>query len=265
MDSPRLTAAGRQKPLSEVLGGNRVFGKYTVVSDLGSNGKARLVLCRCECGTEKVVAADKLRSGRSTRCKSCAAKSPVRATNVTHRMTGTPEYDAYRAMIYRCTRPQAHNYASYGGRGISVCARWLEGFEAFYADMGPRPDGHSLDRIDNDGNYCPENCRWAPNVVQSGNRRVTLRVDDGRTVADVARASRIGTATLAARLKSGYSLDEATTKPVIDKSPRHSVFGEMLLTAEIVERFGIARQVFNYRLRVKGMTAEQAIQHGAGA
>ena len=87
-----------------------------------------------------------------------------------HRMYGTPTYRSWASMIQRCTNEKRHNYAYYGGRGITVCVRWRD-FDAFLADMGERPDGTTLDRIDNEGNYEPGNCEWATPKQQSNNRR----------------------------------------------------------------------------------------------
>jgi hypothetical protein len=94
----------------------------------------------------------------------------------THGMHNTPEYRTWTGMKERCYNPSADSYKNYGGRGITVCDRWRDDFPAFYADMGPRPsENHSLDRRDTDGNYEPENCRWATRSEQQKNKRPMQR------------------------------------------------------------------------------------------
>jgi hypothetical protein len=93
------------------------------------------------------------------------------AQRISHGAISSPEYQSWRAMKSRCLNPKATGYKAYGARGVAICDRWRTDFAAFLADMGPRPDGHSLDRIDNDGNYEPGNCRWATPKQQAANRR----------------------------------------------------------------------------------------------
>jgi len=125
----------------------------------------------------------------------------------------TPEYNAWSSMKSRCNSPTAPQYKNYGARGITVCARWANSFEAFLDDMGEKPDlGYSLERIDNNGNYEPSNCKWATPHEQSRNRRTTNYVDvDGERVCLTAASQRTGIprSTLRRRLATGWPLERA--------------------------------------------------------
>jgi hypothetical protein len=148
----------------------RRFGKLTGAS-FSHVDKHRKVhwLCRCDCGGEKVVATASLRSGKTVSC-GCVQKASHFEIHGYAKKQGRPsEYRIWTLMRDRCRNPKNNRWDRYGGRGISVCERW-DSFEAFLADMGPRPSlKHSIDRKNNDGNYEPGNCRWATTTEQANN------------------------------------------------------------------------------------------------
>ena len=140
-------------------------------------------------------------------------------------MGRTPEYKAWDAMRYRCTRPQCTFFHNYGGRGITVCDRWMHSFANFLADVGPRPSkGHTLERVDNARGYEPGNVRWATMLEQAKNRRTNRRVMiNGETLilAEWARRTGISTTTLHNRLIDGWPMEEACTTPKTNRHWRH--------------------------------------------
>ena len=146
------------------------FGEWTLIdfshTTKKSYGRTTYWKCKCTCGNASVVSIKSLMAGKSTSC-GCA-----RHGNRTHNMSSTLTYKSWQAMKERCYNPKAIYYHNYGGRGISVCARWKDSFENFYKDMGERPSvGYSLDRENNEDNYSPDNCKWASKVTQANNRR----------------------------------------------------------------------------------------------
>ena len=155
------------------------FGRLSVVRREGSIGAGFAAWkCQCDCGNEVLVDVGRLRAGRTRSC-GCLARECAAARKRTHGMTGSRAYKTWVMMIQRCTNPRYPNYKNYGARGITVCQRWRESFEAFLADMGNRPSGLTLDRKDNDGHYEPGNCRWADALTQVRNRRPRDRWGEG--------------------------------------------------------------------------------------
>ena len=133
---------------------------------------------------------------------------------ITLRKTHKREYDAWQAMRQRCYNPKHLHYDDYGGRGIKVCDRWLgtDGFKNFYNDMCPRPENTTLDRVDNDSDYSPDNCRWATKTEQANNRRNNVRLCyDGKcmTIPQWAREVGISVHTLKTRVRRGMPLERA--------------------------------------------------------
>jgi len=150
----------------------KVFYRLTVLDlDRIENGSSYWK-CECECGTQTIVNIKNL--GRGTKSCGCLRREQsigIRPANASHGMTGTPTHRAWINMRYRCFNERCADYFRYGGRGITICERW-DSFEAFLEDMGERPSADlSLDRIDSNGNYEPENCRWADKSTQSSNKR----------------------------------------------------------------------------------------------
>ena len=185
------------------------FGRLVVLSAAPSRNKHTYWNCRCDCGKAVAVRTDGLTRGLSKSC-GCYHQDVV----LRHGMWQTPVYRIWRTMLGRCENPNAHAYDKYGGRGIKVCEGWHD-FTRFYYDMGPRPSPkHSIDRIDNNGDYCYENCRWATKKEQSRNRCDNRWLTfNGETLCVAEWAERLGVnwTTIVARLKRGWTTEMALT------------------------------------------------------
>jgi len=183
------------------------WGRLTVLSQAGvSTHGSALWLCQCECGKTTIV--------RARRANSCGCLR--REGKTTHGKRHTKEYTSWAGMIQRCTNKNVPKYARYGGRGIFVCDRWRV-FENFIADMGVSGEKESIERIDNNGNYEPANCRWATNQEQSRNKTTNLVIEyNGKKQCLEAWAFELGfkSRTLQQRLASGWTVERAFKEKV---------------------------------------------------
>ena len=147
-------------------------GRLLVVEELRERSSQGSVQwkCLCDCGEFTTITTKVFNSLVKLSC-GCLQRDTQASRLSMHGLSSTPSWNSWKAMVSRCTNPDSTGYSYYGGRGIAVCSGWLESFENFYEDMGERPEGMTLDRIDVDGNYCKENCRWADWSTQMLNRR----------------------------------------------------------------------------------------------
>jgi hypothetical protein len=194
------------------------FGELKVTSHSERRHRIHYWGCLCSCGKETVVQGKHLRTGHTT---SCGHVHRLRFSRKTHGQSHTTEYRIWSGILTRCYNQRSRPYRNYGGRGITVCDSWRASFGSFLADVGERPSrAHSIDRINNDGPYSPENCRWATKVEQCNNtrynRRLTFR-GETKTLTEWCRLLGLGASMVVARMdRYGWSVDRALATPSRD-------------------------------------------------
>ncbi len=210
------------------------FGRLSVLErDSTGNNGAVTWKCRCDCGNIVSVNGSALRNGHTSSC-GCYQKDIATVSakqmgqkNTRHGMSYERIHGIWRGMKQRCSDPNSDDYKNYGARGITVCPEWSESFEAFrdWALANGYRDDLTIDRIDNDGPYAPENCRWATGAEQNNNRRNTRLVTfNGKTqsLQQWANETDIPRGTIAARLRTGWSVERALTEPIHEaRRPKH--------------------------------------------
>jgi hypothetical protein len=197
------------------------FGRLIVLEYAGLHGKGKRQRacwrCVCDCGKKTTVIGHSLRSGHTKSC-GCLNREAINFSVFKHGMCDIPEYSIWRAMKSRCYGLNNAAFKHYGGRGIRVCQEWNDSFVAFLADMGKRPsDKYTLERIDNEGDYTPKNCRWATCAEQNRNNRRTRLLtfrNEILCVTDWAKALGMNRETLSYRLRHNWSVERALSTPV---------------------------------------------------
>lgn len=239
------------------------YGRLVAVERLPAKSKtdtnARW-FCRCDCGRGTVAYGQDL---AREKVKSCGCLNAERIMQ--HGMAGTHVYHVWKAMRQRCENPKAQRYADYGGRGIRVCDEW-KSFERFFSDMGNRPKGYSLDRIDNDGGYNKANCRWATTKQQNNNNRRNRIVElngEKRTIAEWADRVGLDWTTIRNRLDiHGWSVEQALSAPV-KGAELFEHRGRKQTLREWSEETGINLDTLRSRIGKLGWSIERALTEPA--
>src|SRR5215467_15542474 len=244
------------------------FDRWTVIAfAYYSDGNAYWT-CQCSCPakTIKDCAASTLTHRTSKSC-GCLRDEMLPLLHRTHGMTKTPEYKAWQQMFVRCYSPKAKSFKDYGARGITVCTQWHGSFETFFADMGPRPTPqHSLERLNNNQGYTPDNCHWVTMKQQGNNRRTNrLMTHNGltKTLTQWAESTGQSLQGFRQRLLAGMSFEEALTTPVraltaSSLHTTHTLHGETHTIAEWAQQAGMSYTTL-YRRLLRGKTLEQAL------
>lgn len=195
------------------------FGRLTVVNQVGKNQHREVVWnCQCDCGNECLVGGYNLRSGCTKSC-GCLSVDKARTMNKSHGKYGSRLYNIWRNMKARCYRVSSEDFVNYGARGITICDEWRNDFQAFYdwAMANGYRDDLTIDRVDANGNYNPDNCRWSTPKEQSNNTRLNHRIEfngETHTISEWADICGVKYNTLYARLiRKHWGIEEALTTP----------------------------------------------------
>ena len=210
----------RSKKMGRIDCTGQIFGRLTVtgLGYVGSryNGNPyRGLVCECECGNRVTIREDRILSGKTKSC-GCLRDETRGKSSITHNKTNTSTYHIWSTIKDRCNNKNSKGWIRYGGRGISMCDRWSNSFENFLLDMGERPEGLQIDRIDNNGNYELNNCRWVTISQNSRNRRSNVNLTykgETHTLVEWSEIMGVTENTLANRRKKGWDIERLLTKP----------------------------------------------------
>jgi hypothetical protein len=243
------------------------FGDLVVIELTERIGHTWHWRCQCDCGRETVADGHNIRNGTTKSCGCRVRRNDARLTHG-HARAGsiTPEYRSWQGMIRRCTNPDEPCFHRYGGRGIKVYQRWLDSFEAFFADMGPKPTPtHTIERSDNNGHYEPGNCVWATKTEQARNRRsarLLLFRGETKPLWEWAEITGLDRSTIEGRLGLGWPIERVLTEPL--RWQTVTFRGETLRLTEWARRLGISYYTLHRRLK-DGCSVEEAFKPGRKA
>lgn len=241
------------------LSGKR-FGRLTIIEKQPESKIKIKWICKCDCGNYAIVFGSSLKTGNTRSC-GCLKMEGGRDGKITHGQSDTPTYKSWSDMKSRCSNSRKKDYMDYGGRGIKVCDRWLNSFSLFLEDMGTRPPGTTLDRIDVNGDYSPENCRWATAKQQQRNKRNNNNVvfrGRSRSLAEWAEGLRMPYDVLRYRLKAGWTPEEAFTIPVRDLEDFLTLDGVKKTKAQWCKEKGLTQNALLGRLQ-RGWSVADAL------
>ena len=205
------------RKLTEKFKVGQKFNKFTILEFNGKHKSGHLTaLCKCDCGNIRTISLSDLKLNRSKSC-GCIRKEAKQLFKKDHGMTNTKEFKTWAGIKIRCYNKNYKSYNYYGGKGVTMCNRWLNSFRNFLEDMGFAPTNkHSIDRIDSNGNYEPNNCKWSTLIEQANNKSNNKFYEYNGEIKSVPYFSRkynIPMGRLYERLKAGYSIKDAIEQP----------------------------------------------------
>lgn len=259
------------KKIEDMIG--KKFGKLTVIREIeGYKFRRRYYECLCECGNTTIVEQSKLRTGHTQSC-GCLHKERLIARNTTHGGSKDRLYKVWRDMLDRCYNPNEKSYVFYGYRGITVCDEWrkdYKSFKKFMVDLGyddTLPTGEqTIDRIDVNGNYCPDNCRLLTNKEQQNNKRSNKWITykgETNNIRQWSHKLNIPEGIIQYRLNKGWDVDDIFNKP-IRKPSRFKLKGKYYSIKEISEMFGKDEETIRYHLIEKKRSLEELYKYYKG-
>ena len=240
----------------------KTYGMLLVLEHVDGISPNEKYLCQCECGKEAVVRKCHITSGHTRSCGCYHDTILTAGLRTKHGMARTPTYECWKGMKQRCYQPSAASYKSHGARGITVCDRWRNSFELFLEDMGTRPDGLTLDRIDNNGNYEPANCKWSTPKEQGNNKRNNKFY----TVAEVTKnlegwtqSTGLTRQALSWRLSAGMTMEQAINWTRDRHTIKMLYKGDQLTIDDAARITGLSRGTIQSRHRA-GWSPEEIIE-----